>query len=51
MLGHHDLELTLRVECVKSNLAPQEHEWSMHQHIFLTGHFIRDPVEISLGKT
>lgn len=48
MIGHHDVELTLRVECVKKNLAPADQEWSMHQHIFLTGHFIRDPVEISL---
>lgn len=50
MLGHHDVELTLRVECVKSNLAPKQYEWSMHQHIYLTGHFIRDPVEIFLDR-
>lgn len=48
MIGAHELALTLRVECVKENLAPKQHEWSMHQHIYLTGHFIRDAVEIDL---
>lgn len=45
----NDVEFIVRVECVKKNLAPEQFEWSMHQHIFLTGHFIRDPVEISFA--